>query len=275
MALPVLGGRQRGGGGLLSGDVHRGAARLSAPARGLEPARVGADDRPSQGARRAPGARSQSGAGGGRRRALGRTRRSRRPGGATRRCGTRWASCPRASARRSCCATSAISPPRDRRRDRLLGGGGAALAARGTDQVEKGGAGMTGHSKTKTSRIEETLRRRASSADARAQAPAQARRDGRAEASDARDARRAATRRRRPPSASARAQPKRASRTSATRLWTRRSARCSPRPPGAVSCGWRSPRKTPTRCSNALAAQALPADRRGARAARPVQARAR
>ena len=51
VALPGLLRRASRRRGLLSGDLHRGTARLSAPAGRLEPARVGADDRPSQGAR--------------------------------------------------------------------------------------------------------------------------------------------------------------------------------------------------------------------------------
>ena len=118
VALPGLLGRPRGGRGLLPGDVHRGAARLSAAARGLEPARVGADDRPPQGARRAPrrgrGGRCRSPSAD----AVDGTRSAPRGRGrATRRCGRRSASCPRASARRSCCATSATCPTaRSRRR---------------------------------------------------------------------------------------------------------------------------------------------------------------
>ncbi len=112
VALPGVLGRAVGRRGLLPGDVHRGAARLPAPARGLEPARVGADDRPPQGARRAPRAR---------RRALPvaeldavdeRVAAGAQPDVARdeRAVGRRAASCRRASARRSCCASSPICP---------------------------------------------------------------------------------------------------------------------------------------------------------------------
>src|SRR4029077_18196527 len=49
-------------------------------------------------------------------------------------------------------------PPRDRGGDRLLGGGGTPLFARGTVQVEKGGGGMTSGKQAKTSKVEQMLR---------------------------------------------------------------------------------------------------------------------
>ena len=131
----VVGGRPRRGRGLLPGDVHRGAARLPAPAPGLQPARVGADDRPPQGARRAPRAGAPGAAGGRRRRRLDGARAERAGAGAGARRGAvgggrRAAGAPalggRAALRRR------PAPSRDRDGDRLLGGGGAALAARGT-----------------------------------------------------------------------------------------------------------------------------------------------
>ena len=74
LALPGVVGRSRGGRGLLSGDVHRGASRVPATSPRFQPARVGADDRSSQGTRRASRARPAGGPGR-------RCRRDRRAGG--------------------------------------------------------------------------------------------------------------------------------------------------------------------------------------------------
>ncbi len=44
-------------------------------------------------------------------------------------------------------------------RDRMLGGGGAPVSARGTDQIKKGGAGMSSHATNEHESIEDALRR--------------------------------------------------------------------------------------------------------------------
>ena len=100
--LPGGVGRRAGGRRLLPGDVPVGDAGLSAPARQLQPAGVGAHDRPPQGARlasRAPAA--------GRCRWPSRPSRGRqteRPS-RTRSCGARCGGCRASSARRLRCAT--------------------------------------------------------------------------------------------------------------------------------------------------------------------------
>ena len=91
---------------------RRRSSPRCAPIRGctrLEPARVGADDRPPQGAGRPPRPRAARAAGGGGRRGRRAARRARRRR-ATASCGRRCSGCPHASARRSCSATSPTSP---------------------------------------------------------------------------------------------------------------------------------------------------------------------
>src|SRR5206468_492193 len=54
LSLSRGGGRATRGRRLLPGDLHLGAPRLSPPEGRLEPALMGADDRPPEGDRRAP-----------------------------------------------------------------------------------------------------------------------------------------------------------------------------------------------------------------------------
>ena len=141
---------------------------------------------------------------------------------ATRRCGRPCTSCRRASARRSCCATSADLPHRDiAARDRLLGGGGAPLTARGTEQTEEGDR--------MTEKIEQT-------------AP-----PGRSRGSR----RRATTRSRPRRELSERAARRRLRRHQlrARRLPLRHAA--TPPSPSAAWCASPSPRRASSRCSNA------------------------
>ena len=112
-----------------------------------------------QGARRPPGARAARAVPvaepGGRRRPAPAPRSRRR---ATRSCGRRSRALP--ERQRSAVVlrfVGDLAAPRDRGGDRLLGGGRPALAARGPDEAEKGGAGMSGESSTET-RIERCAR---------------------------------------------------------------------------------------------------------------------
>ena len=135
VALPGRRGRADRRRRLLPGDLHGRDACLSRDCARLEPARLGADHRPPQGARHLPLPQAP--------------RRARR--GGARRSPTTTPTCPttavgagpRAAAQAARRDPAALRrrplPRRDRRRARLQRGGRAALAARGPQEAARGG----------------------------------------------------------------------------------------------------------------------------------------